>query len=670
VTYNVAHVALAVPLKQKFRYRIPSDLQESLTIGQRVKINFSGRTTTAVVVFLSREDPLSEKLKPIIALEDPFPVFNQRRLLLARWIARQYMCTQGEVLKIMAPRLPKRRSKPRSAAACLEQCYPGVNDITLTDEQAHAVKSVAAHVSASRNRTVLLHGITGSGKTEVYIRVISRVLDMGKGAIVLEPEIALTPQTVERFKSRFGDTVAVLHSKQSGGERGREWLKIREGQARIVIGPRSAVFAPMEPLGLIVIDEEMETSYKQNETPRYHAREVALQRARQASAVVMIGSATPSLETYHKAATGQYDLLELPQRIGSRSLPKVEIVDMRSELLKNKNRTMFSWCMRERIQETLAQKGQVMLFVNRRGYFTFVQCRSCAEVILCRNCHISMKYHNSDSLLRCHYCDFTAPIPTRCPECGRRTIKFFGLGTEKVETEIKRCFPRARVARLDADSVSARHAHTRVLSAFQKGETDILVGTQMIAKGHDFPSVTMVGVVAADSTLNLPDFRSSERTFQLLTQVSGRAGRGPVPGQVVIQTYQPDHYAISCCLSHDYEAFYDRELGERKALGYPPFSRLLNIIVSGVSEQVVTRVAEALGQALRLYAGELRVTVLGPGRAPHERLRGKFRRQIILKGHSGALMRKLYRESLASLKGKHPLSRVRIMPDMDPYQLM
>ncbi|MDP7420803.1 MAG: primosomal protein N', partial [bacterium] len=403
---TVAHVVLGVPLKQIYRYSVPLYLADQIQVGHRISVDFHHRRQTAFVVSLTAEQNCSENLKPVLALEEPFPVFGRRDMLLARWIARRYLCTPGEVLRVMVPRLPRRkRNSSAGDMSCFGQVYPREDELILTPDQSTAIRDISDRLKTGRQHTVVLHGITGSGKTEVYLRVIAEVLNMNKSAIVLEPEIALTPQTVERFKTRFKDRVAVLHSKLSMGERGREWLRIKEGEAAICIGPRSAVFAPVNKLGLIVIDEEMETSYKQNEAPRYHAREVAIQRAKQAGAVVVIGSATPSLETYQLASRGVYQLLELPERVGGRTLPEVEIVDMKQELNERKNRTMFSHHLRECVAATLEIGGQVMLFVNRRAYSTFVQCRSCGEAIRCPNCQISLKFHFKASKLRCHYCE-------------------------------------------------------------------------------------------------------------------------------------------------------------------------------------------------------------------------------------------------------------------------
>lgn len=517
----------------------------------------------------------------------------------------------------------------------------------------------------ARPPVFLLHGVTGSGKTEVYLRAIEAARARGRRALVLVPEIALTPQLAGIFRARFGDRVALLHSALSDGERFDEWRRIRSGEAEVAVGARSAVFAPFDRLGLIVLDEEHETSYKQEEAPRYHARDVALERGRREGAVVVLGSATPSVESYHAAARGRYRLLRLPGRIDGRPLPEMAVVDMREELERG-NRSIFSARLEEAVRARLERREQVILFLNRRGFHTFVLCRECGYVVRCPRCDVSLTLHvGSAAPMRCHYCRHEQAPPAVCPSCGGRRIRYFGTGTQRVEELARERFPGARILRMDVDTTGTRGAHERIYHQFRRGEADILVGTQMIAKGWDIAGVTLVGVISADTALNFPDFRAAERTYQLLTQVAGRAGRGEVPGEVVIQTYAPDHFAIRAAAAHDGEAFYRRELRERRRLGFPPFAHLVRLVVSHpeavAAEGAARRLAEAaraLGavpwSAFALPAADPApasgavlpdapdmpaavpaaavVQMIGPAPAPIARLHGRHRWQLAFKG--------------------------------------
>ena len=469
-------------------------------------------------------------------------------------------------------------------------------DPELMPGQARAVARLTDALTRGGGR-FLLHGVTGSGKTEVYIRLIRRALELGKTAIVLVPEIALTPQMVSWLHARFGADAAVLHSALSAGERYDEWRRIRSGEARVVIGARSAVFAPLENLGVIVVDEEHESTYQSDHRPRYDAREVAWKRAAQHGAVLLLGSATPAIATYMRAMPGvrpenRLELIELRQRVKNRPLPEVSVVDMRREFEKG-NHSIFSAKLAGALKTCLDQGRQAMLFINRRGHSTFVSCRACGYVVRCDQCDVSMTWHQAEGVLRCHYCGKTMPPPKQCPGCGSGYIKYFGAGTQKVEAEVRQMFPQARVARMDIDTTQGKDAHIRILEAFRRGETDVLVGTQMIAKGLDFPNVTLVGVVAADMTLNLPDYRSVERTFQLITQVAGRAGRADSPGRVVVQTYDPDHYGIRLAAAQDYRAFYTRESAYRRAALYPPFTVIARLVYSAKDAQAAEAAATA-----------------------------------------------------------------------------
>ncbi|MFQ5825980.1 MAG: primosomal protein N' [Dehalococcoidia bacterium] len=484
----------------------------------------------------------------------------------------------------------------------------------------------------------LLHGVTGSGKTEIYLRALAQAVSLGRRGLVLVPEIALTPQTIQRFASRFPGRVAVLHSQLSLREQFDEWQRIREGEFDVVIGPRSALFAPQPRLGLIVLDEEHEGTYKEHQaSPRYHAREVALKLAELAGAVVILGSATPDVESRFRCQTGSYRLLELPRRVTPRpdsSLPAVELVDMRQEL-KGGNTSIFSRALGEAMAQTLQARQQAILFLNRRGASTFVQCRDCGFALRCRRCELSLTYHTAEEGLICHQCGLKSRVPQTCPRCGGRRIRFLGLGTQRLEAETARAFPGARLLRWDRDVTRGRYAHEETLSRFLAGEADILIGTQMVAKGLDLPSVTLVGVISADTALHLPDFRAGERTFQLLAQVAGRAGRGAVAGRVIVQTYTPEHYAIQAAARHDYAAFYQKEIEYRRRFRSPPFARLARLLYSHPNEANCQREAARLRHRLQEELdsqGIPDMDILGPTPAFLPRIRGRFRWQIILRG--------------------------------------
>ncbi len=505
-------------------------------------------------------------------------------------------------------------------------------DICLNPAQRSIADAILGEYDRGIRRTYLLHGITGSGKTEVYMELISHVLQSGSQVIVLIPEISLTFQTVMRFYSRFGDRVSVLNSRMSAGERYDQYERARTGDIDIIIGPRSALFAPFSRLGLIIIDEEHENSYKSELSPRYDARETAAWRAGLCGASLLLGSATPSLESYTKALKGEYGLFTLRERARSDArLPKVEIVDLREEL-KAGNRTIFSRRLKELMEERLAKREQVMLFINRRGYANFVSCRSCGEAFKCPHCDVTLTLHR-DGRMMCHYCGYTIRQPERCPSCGSPYIAPFGTGTQKIEVMTARMFPQARILRMDLDTTSRKGGHQEILSSFARGEADILIGTQMIVKGHDFPRVTLVGALAADLSLYASDYRCSEETFQLLTQAAGRAGRGDLAGNVVIQTYQPDHYSIQSAAVQDYDAFYRQEMAYRRLLGYPPAVGLLTIRLSCSSEEILERAGEALVQWIGEYRGTLAADpqMIGPVNAPVYKVNDIYRKILYIK---------------------------------------
>ena len=524
--------------------------------------------------------------------------------------------------------------------------YQGIapsHPLTLTPDQKSAFRAIKSSLpkGAKGNASppvFLLHGVTGSGKTEVYLQALAEVIGLGRKGIVLVPEIALTPQTIERFASRFPHKVAVLHSKLSLGEQFDEWKRIRDGEFDVVIGSRSAIFAPQPNLGLIVIDEEQEWTYKQHDkSPRYHTRDVAIKLAELTGAVVILGSATPDVETFYHAQRGDYRLLQLPRRVTPRdgsAMPQVEVVDLREEL-KAGNRSLFSRSLSQAMSKAVANGEQVILFLNRRGAATFIQCRSCGFVLRCKRCEVPLTYHLAEDILACHQCNYRMPVPQICPRCLRRRIKFLGIGTQKLEQEAGHSFPQARLLRWDSDVTRGKHSHDEILGKFRAHQADILIGTQMIAKGLDLPLITLVGVVSADTGLNLPDFRAGERTFQLLSQVAGRAGRGTLGGRVIIQTYAPEHYAIQAAAKHDYASFYDQEIDYRRQLHNPPFTRLACLIYSHTNDALCQREAERMKRLLSQEIdsqGIADIEPIGPAPAYIHRLRGRFRWQLILRG--------------------------------------
>ncbi|MEC0371884.1 primosomal protein N' [Paenibacillus chibensis] len=558
--------------------------------------------------------------------------------------------------------------------------------LELNEEQQTAYDRIRETLDARRHGVFLLHGVTGSGKTEIYLQTIQHCIAQDRQAIVLVPEISLTPQMVERFKGRFGDQVAVMHSRLSGGERYDEWRKIREGRVKVAIGARSAVFAPFEHIGLIIMDEEHETSYKQEESPKYHARDVAVKRAQQQGAAVILGSATPSLESYHAARSQSDDnfapmLLEMKHRALGNELPAVQIVDMREEL-KEGNRSMFSRDLHQAIQVRLDRKEQIVLLLNRRGYSTFVMCRSCGYVAGCPECDISLTYHQKSNHLRCHYCGYAEPAPSVCPDCGSEHIRYFGTGTQRVEEELAKLFPGIRVIRMDVDTTTEKGSHEKLLKQFRDKKADVLLGTQMVAKGLDFPDVTLVGVITADSALNLPDFRAGEKTFQLLTQVAGRAGRHQLPGEVFIQSYTPDHYSIIHASQHDYLSFVRDELKHRRNLHYPPYCRLILVTLTHEQLPLLVRMAENMVSVLqgkarqRGWYGSLdRLTadafdVLGPVASPIPRIKNRYRFQCMVKWRGNIDAVGLVQEAAEQLEDTAQGQKLQISIDVDPQMLM
>ena len=540
------------------------------------------------------------------------------------------------------------------------------NDRALTDEQSRSLIRLSGLVESRAFHAALLHGVTGSGKTEIYLRLSLAVRAQGRGVIMLVPEIALTPAIATAFRAAFGDRVAIQHSALSDGERHDQWHRIRRGDIDVVVGTRSAVFAPMTNPGLIIVDEEHDGSYKQEESPRYNARDVAVVRAQRACGVVLLGSATPSLESYHHAMSGKYVHVALEQRVLARPLAAVTVVDMREEYAANGPDVVISRSLHAGLAARLALQEQALVLLNRRGFATSVFCRQCAGTIDCPNCSVSLVVHGEgrSRRARCHYCNVSVPVPATCPKCGAPYLEQAGFGTQRVEAEVKRCFPEARVARLDRDAVRRKGALASLLSRFRAGEIDVLIGTQMIAKGHDFPRVTLVGVVSADVGLGMADFRASERTFQLLTQVAGRAGRGEQLGEAIIQTLYPEHYSIQLACRQDYPAFYARELQFRKAMHYPPQVALINVIVRAPSLSAAMHDASGIAAAIARLDSHARV--LGPAPAPLARLRGQYRAQMLVKG----TRRRQMREAVMRAVAERPQLARRTTIDVDPFSVL
>ena len=534
--------------------------------------------------------------------------------------------------------------------------------------QQSALESVQQRVSARKFAGILLHGVTGSGKTAVYLAAMRSVLEAGHSSILLVPEIGLTPAVAADLHQVFGDQVAILHSAFSDQERAEQWYRIKRGEARVVVGTRSAVFAPVKDLALIIVDEEQDSSYKQEEAPRYHARDVAVMRAKMANTVVVLGSATPSLESYYNARKHKYTLLELPDRVEQRPLPEVEIIDMRKEFQETGQEQVVSRKLAEEIRQRLDRREQVMILLNRRGYSPLVLCRACGSRMECRNCAVAMTHHQRSRRMVCHYCGFMAPVPKLCGECGSEYVHFLGTGSEKLEELLHGLFPQARIGRLDRDTVRGREDFERMLNALNSGDLDLLVGTQMIAKGHDIHGVTLVGVIGADAALGFPDFRAAERTFQLLTQVAGRAGRGETPGKVVLQTYFQDHYAVQFAAQHDFIGFYEKELQFRSWMHYPPYSALANVLVRGDKLDEVLRWSGILG----LWFSKTRhegIRVLGPAAAPILRLKRDYRYHFVVKSASREKLNALLRSMLAYAT-EQKIPRTQVIVDVDAIWLM
>ena len=726
----IADIAVNVPLKQLFSYRVPESLVATVQVGMRVRIPFGRRTTIGFLLGLRRGE--ADNLKDLSALLDDDPLLTPALVKLLCWAADYYCHPIGQVIRSALPAglggektttkiLTEARYKSSDPAVelrgekqrellqfiiqhegaglgqirehfpapyamlkrlveigalevaeqevlrdpFLTEKLPEDESLLLNNEQVIAVEKITAAVQQKTFSGFLLHGVTGSGKTEVYLQAVEQCLNTGRQALILVPEIALTPQLVGRFRARFeakGVKIAVLHSGLSAGERYDGWREINRNQVQVVIGARSAIFAPLQDPGLIVVDEEHESSYKQGEGFRYNARDLALMRGQQQGCTVLLGSATPSFASYYRSERGGLTRLTLEKRVHAGDLPAVELIDLKEQSVDGE----LSNVLIEAIQQALENREQVLLLLNRRGFSPFLLCADCGESFHCPNCDITLTYHQQGRQLRCHYCDYTDVVPELCGKCQGANIEPQGAGTERLEQELEELFPSARIARMDRDTTSRKGAHQKIMTAMLARDIDILVGTQMIAKGHDFPGVALVGVLGADSTLNFPDFRSGERSFSLFTQVAGRAGRACGGGQVYIQSYNPDHYALTCAAEQDYQKFYQQELPFREELGYPPCGHLVNLVFTGNNPPQVKGAAEQFGHFLIALSAP--IEVLGPSPCPLARLRGKSRYQILLKSTDRPRLRRVLNRLDDGIK---QLPRqVSLSIDVDPIEML
>jgi primosomal protein N' (replication factor Y) len=623
----IVDISLA-KLDRTFTYSIPEEMRDSVRPGVRVTVPFGSRRLSGYVLELIEEpDYEADKIKAIAAVENGYAEVESVMVRLARWMKAEYGCTLNQALKTVVP-VPR---EIRKRATRVEQVpeLGKAEDGSLPPELNAAQKEAVAGIMASYPKPALIFGVTGSGKTEIYMSLIAEMIRRGRQTILLIPEIALTYQNLSRFTGRFGSRVGVVNSRLSAGEKSECFRRARRGELDVMIGPRSALFTPFPNTGLIIIDEEHEGAYNSDTTPKYNAVDTARKLSELLGAGLVLGSATPSLESYTRALAGEYGLYRLPSRAVSGSvIPKVTVVDLRKELREG-NRGIFSRQLLTLMAMRLQRHEQIMLFLNRRGFTGFISCRSCGQPIKCPHCDVSMTVHKNGRLV-CHYCGHNVPMPDRCPACGSPYIAGFGVGTQKVEAEVKKLFPEASILRMDMDTTSRKDGHSKILAAFGAGEADILIGTQMIVKGHDFPNVTLVGVLAADLSLYAQDFRASERTFQLLTQAAGRAGRGSVPGDVVIQTYSPDNYAVAAAARQDYYGFYRREMVFRSLMNYPPAGSMLFVLVSSEQEELAWKEAKAIAVELLSEADE-KTSVIGPSDAGISKLKDQYRKQLFVK---------------------------------------
>ncbi len=669
-------IALPLPLPNLFSYSVPAELESKIKRGVRVRVPFRNRE---IVGYLVGQDLPEEGavLKPLLDVLDEAPVLSPRILELTQWMSDYYGCSWGEAIENALPRWVKYGRKDSSLASppTPSESEKKTADLNLSQDQKKAFEIIQKMVNEREAkkegawRPILLYGVTGSGKSEIYIRAIRETLGRNQSAICLVPEIALTEQLRRFFLQHFGRELEILHSKMSDGERFLAWKRLENGERNVALGPRSAVFAPMKNLGLLIIDEEHEGSYKQETSPRYHAREVAVWRARHEKALLIMGSATPSLESMRRAERGEILRIDLATRIDDKSMPRVQIIDLKEMTQLQKKAVILSPRLAAEIDLNLKKKEGTLLLLNRRGFSTYIHCPQCRFVEHCPSCQVSLTFHQEDERLLCHYCNYSKPVANVCDQCRSPLLRFAGFGTEKVESEVAAKFPGARIARMDADSVRKKGSHEKILSEFRNQKIDILIGTQMIAKGFDFPHVTLVGVILADVGLMLPDFRSSERTFQLLTQVAGRAGRGKLPGRVIVQTFSPDHPSIRHAKEHDYLSFYHYETAQRIQYHYPPDYSLINFILRSRTEQKAYQFARHFRDALLEATKDLAAPpeIIGPAPLPFYKLRGHFRWHVMIKSSAKEGLAKWAVERLGKLKRP---SQVAVAVDVDPLNIL
>ena len=721
----------AIEIDRPFTYKVKEELLDIIEIGHRVKVPFGvkNKPTEAFVLGLKCEGIENvKKIKYISSILDDIPILTRDDLKLVDFLRENYLCKYIDAIRTIIPSGLSKGIKNKkktvivfnkeldgklkdkdnyvkivnlikekdgeltkseiindyslssySLNKLIENCYLLTEDRVvyryntrsyieesknvLNDEQKNAFNKILN----SDKKGFLLKGVTGSGKTEVYMNLVGETLKEGKSAIVLVPEISLTPQMIERFKGRFGKNVALFHSKLSQGERFDEWYRIKKGEARLVVGARSAIFLPLDNLGIIIIDEEHENTYKSEQNPKYLTKEVAKFLSEIKGCKYILGSATPSIETYYEALNGKLELVEIKNRVSNRPLPQMEIVDMREEL-KSRNLSLLSRSLYNEMKETLERKEQIILFLNRRGFSSFVSCRSCGYVFKCPECDLSMTYHKNGYLI-CHYCGRAQREQKVCPECGSKYVKFFGAGTQRVEEEVKKYFPKARVMRMDVDTTRNKDSHENIYNAFKSGEGDVLIGTQMVSKGLDFKNVTLVGVLAADISLNIPDYRSSERTYQIITQVAGRAGRGEKKGKVVIQTYTPNSLSLQYAIENNYNDLYNEEIKVRKIMNYPPFSTIFLINSISKDERKLKEFMNKVGESLRkLLDSRENIQILGPVPCIITKLKDNYRWQIIIKGNLDNKLKLKIKDILYELN-KSVYNEIRISMDINPNNM-
>lgn len=720
----------ALEIDRPFTYKVPEEFNNEIKIGQIVKVPFGkgNKTSEGFILNLKNDDNIKFKTKNIAAILVKDPVIDEDDINLIEFLREKTLCKYIDAFRLLIPVGIMKGAKAKKKKVIVlknedlsniknpdgykkiveffktnsgkytkselinehsisqyklnklienevlsieeesvfrynDRVYNKDSAKTLTIEQENIIREYIN----SDDKMFLLKGVTGSGKTEVYMKLVERVLLEGKSAIILVPEIALTPQMIERFKGRFGVNVALFHSKLSDGERFDEWFRVKEGKSKVIVGARSAIFLPAKNLGLIIIDEEHENTYKSEQNPKYQTKEVAEYLSELKGCKVILGSATPSIETYYRALTGEMKLLELNSRVDNKAMPPMKVIDMRNEL-KGGNKSLFSRELFIAIQERLKRKEQIILFLNRRGFSTFVSCRSCGYVFKCNECDISMTYHKN-GLLICHYCGKTKREPRECPKCHSKYVKFFGAGTQRVEEEVKKYFNNVRILRMDVDTTRDKHSYERIYNTFKNGEADILIGTQMVSKGLDFKNVTLVGILAADMSINIPDYRAAERTFQIITQVAGRAGRGDKQGEVLIQTYTPQHYSLQYAVNYDYEGFYEKEFTVRAMMKYPPFGKLLLINGTSKKEDLLKNFMHKITMMIKpLVENCLDIEILGPIPCMISKVKENYRWQIVIKGEFDSYFSKNIKEILYD-ENKNVYNDIRISMDINPNNL-